>query len=81
MIQFAKRMAWLTVSGVVIIGIQKVLVNNIMDSNGWIQWVIAGFSCVCVAGVILMISSALMYRRELINAFDVLRGMLSRKRR
>lgn len=79
-VQFVKRLLWLVASGAVIIGAQQFLVNHVLEIAGWMQWAIAGFSCVCVAGVIFLISSVLMYRSELINAFHVLLVMLSRKK-
>jgi len=81
MVRFVKRMVWMIVNGVAIIGIQVFLVNNVMEIADWIQWAIAGFVCVCVAGVILLVSSTLMCRKDLMNAIDLVKVMLSRKKK
>lgn len=79
MIRFVKRMIWLLVGGAIIIGVQLYVVNYILKINGWMQWAVSGVICVCIAGIILLISSFLLYRKDLNNAVHMVVTMLSRK--
>lgn len=76
--QFVGHLVWLLASSGVIVMAQLFIVNGVLNINGWLQWIVAGAICVIVAGIVIVISSLLFYKKELRNSIQLVKVMLSR---
>ncbi len=74
------RVLWVIITSGVIISICQFLIplNNIQS---WISWVRSGFICFIIAVLTWLVSSLLIYKTDLHNAYSLVVRMISHKRK